>query len=60
MGKEATIIVSTQLRLGEDLYEYVTTESKRLGISMNAVLNTMLDECRRYRAAKITVQLEVE
>ena len=60
MGKDKTTIVSTQLRLGEDLYEYVTSESSRLGISMNAVLITMLDECRRYRAAKITVQLEAE
>ena len=56
MEKETSITVSTQIRLGESLYDYVNAESKRLAISMNAVMNTLIDEARRYREAKIVIQ----
>ena len=53
-------IVATQIRLAEDLYAYVQSEADRLGVSMNAVMNMLMDEGRRLRKARIILRLESE
>jgi len=47
--------VTTQLRLGEGLYEYVRGKADELGISMNAVICIMLDLGRRAYEGNITL-----
>ena len=51
-------IVNTQIRLGEDIYEYANEEANRLAISMNAALNGLIDDGRRWRKATVTVQMK--
>jgi|GEM_PF-6692062 len=50
-------IVATQIRLAEDLYLYIKAESERLGISMNAVMNQLMDDGRRLRNAEIVIKM---
>jgi hypothetical protein len=45
--------VATQIRLSPDIYNYVQSEAMRLGISQNAVMNTLIDEGRRFREATV-------
>ena len=57
VGKEQKI-VATQIRLGEDLYEYAKKESERLFISLNAALNCLIDDGRRWREAQSFIRVE--
>lgn len=57
MVKESKNTIDTQIRLAEDLYNYVKSEAKRLGVSMNYVMNGLLDDGRRFRKAKIILQV---
>ena len=53
-------IVATQIRIGEDLYEYAKTEADRLALSLNAALNVIIDDGRRWRLSKLALLQEKE
>jgi len=49
-------VTATQIRLGEDLYEYAKSESERLAVSLNYALIGLLDDGRRFRNAALQVE----
>lgn len=57
MADKKQKIVATQIRVGEDLYDYLQRESERLCISMNAAMNQLMDDGRRFRNADVIMQV---
>ena len=45
--------IATQIRLSESMYNYIQSESKRLGLSMNSIMNVLMDDGRRLKQAEI-------
>ena len=54
MAKETYI--ATQIRLAPDVYDYLRTESARIGVSLNALMNMLIDDGRRIKNAEIILQ----
>ena len=47
--------VATQIRLAPEVYDYLRAESGRMGISLNALMNMLIDDGRRLKEARITL-----
>lgn len=60
MEKQNKDIVSTQVRLPADIYEYIEQEANRLGIAKNAFLIILLEQGRKLWKADFTVHLKEE
>jgi len=54
----ASVTVNSQIRIPIDLYQYIQTESDRMGISQNAVMLMLMDMGRSLKEAPITRQVE--
>lgn len=54
----ASVTVNSQIRVPLDLYQYIQTESDRMGISQNAVMLMLMDMGRSLKEAPITRQVE--
>ena len=50
--------VSVQVRLPAQIHDYIKSESKRMGLSLNSVIVRTLDDGRKLQEAKITVDCE--
>jgi hypothetical protein len=46
--------IVTQIRIGNDLGEYLYGESKRLNISLNAMMIVLMEDGRKLRNVEIT------
>lgn len=60
MEKQNRNIISTQVRLPTDIYEYIEQEAERMGIAKNAFLIILLEQGRKLWKADFTVQLKEE
>lgn len=60
MEKQNRNIISTQVRLPADIYEYIEQEAERMGIAKNAFLIILLEQGRKLWKADFTVQLKEE
>lgn len=60
MEKQNKDIVSTQVRLPADIYEYIEQEAGRMGIAKNAFLIILLEQGRKLWKADFTVHLKEE
>lgn len=60
MEKQNKDIVSTQVRLPADIYEYIEQEAERMGIAKNAFLIILLEQGRKLWKADFTVHLKEE
>ena len=54
----ASVTVNSQIRIPLDLYQYIQTESERMGISQNAVMLMLMDMGRSLKEALITRHVE--
>jgi hypothetical protein len=52
--------ITTQIRLPLDIHNYAQNEARRLGISANAALLTLIDEGRRFREAIVKCEITVK
>lgn len=55
MNKTKKPIVATQVRISEELYHVIKTESERLAIPLNAVFISLLDDGLKYRELVINL-----
>lgn len=53
-------IVSTQVRLPEDIHGFIKTEAEKLGIAQNAFLVILLDRGKRLWEAEVNLQLQAK
>ena len=53
-------VISTQIRLPEELHEYIKTEADRLDIAQNAFLIILLEQGKKLWKADVTHLLEVK
>lgn len=49
-----TAMMSTQIRLTEEMHDYIRQEAERLGIAQNAMLLVLLEQGRKLWEAEIT------
>lgn len=52
--------VATQIRLPAELFDYIRGESKRTGVSQNAVMLFLMDMGRKLLEAPITRKVDEE
>lgn len=52
--------VATQIRIPAELFDYIRGESKRIGISQNAVMLFLMDMGRKLVEAPITRKVDEE
>lgn len=53
-------VISTQIRLPEDIHSYIKQESAKLGITQNSFLVMLLAQGRKLWEADVTHLLEVK
>lgn len=49
-------VVSTQIRIPEELHQYISDGASRLGVSQNAYLIFLLEQGKKLNEAPVTVQ----
>lgn len=54
-GEKAVKSISSQVRIPENLHEYITKKADKLGISKNAFLVILLDRGKKYWEAEINL-----
>ncbi len=47
--------ISTQVRIPEETWEYITAEAARMGIAKNAMLVFLVEQGKRVMDAKVTL-----
>lgn len=48
-------VVSTQIRLPEDIWKYISSEAERMGIAKNAMLIILVEQGKRVMEAKVNL-----
>ena len=48
-------ITTTQVRLGDELADYINRESERIGISKNSMMLVLMEDGRKFREASLAV-----
>lgn len=51
-------VISTQVRLSEEIHTYIQQESRRLGVAQNAFLLVLLDRGKKLWEAEISQQVQ--
>lgn len=50
-----TTIVSTQIRLPEEMHKYIKQEAERIGIAQNAFLIILLEQGKKLWESDVTI-----
>lgn len=60
MGKEKEPYIPISVRLSEETHTYLRSESARLGVSINALINILIDDGRRMKDGKLFCAVTVD
>lgn len=60
MGKDKEPYVPISVRLSEETHGYLRSESARLGVSINALINILVDDGRRMKEGKLFCAVAVD